>query len=138
MRHGCRSKDQVGNHEIKVRVAVGDKNTIERFPVEVLDKDLVAAAGGDPTKVGSLSSIDLTQTPHQLTWSLDGKNMLLLQGRQLDVLSADGQHVERTVLFERYCEALCERADYYVGMSPLEVHNRSTRRRARPTKRRSL
>lgn len=114
-------KSQVGTHEIKARVTSDGKTSIERFPVEVLDKDLVAAAGGDPAKAGAFTTIELAQNAHQLSWSLDRKNLLVLQGRQLDLLSPDGRRVERSIRFDRYCETLAERADYYVGMSPLEI-----------------
>jgi hypothetical protein len=114
-------KADVGPHEIKVRVVSAGKPAIERHTLEVLDKDLVAGGGGDPSRADNFTGVPLSQQNHKLLWSADRAHMLLLQGRTLQILSPDARQVVATHTLERYCDNIAERPDSYVAVGGMEL-----------------
>ena len=93
----------VGQHELKLRVELPSGPFFERPRIEVVSVELAKSVDGDLTKVNQFESFDLDTDHFAVTNGADHKSLLLLQGKTLRILGADGISIERTVeLPQRY------------------------------------
>lgn len=124
------TSDQVGLHELKIKVENSSGPYFERPQIEVISEELARSVRGDLTKVNQFESFELDTDHYAITSGFDRKSMLLLQGKTLRVLSENGISVQRTVeLPERYHD-IEERENVYVAVSnqppALDVIDRKT------------
>lgn len=125
--------DQVGVHELKIRVEQDGQSAFERPSLEVVDRALVDAVGGDLAKLGQFDHLDLDVDHLALRRSSDGKSLLLLQGDTLRILGPDGiSVVKEHKLPERYHD-IRDRENEFVALakSPatIDVIDKKTLRR---------
>jgi serine protease Do len=123
----------VGIHELKIRVERDGKPTIERPSLEVVDRALVEAAGGDLSKVDRFDRLDLEIDQLAISRGSDGKSLLLLQGDSLRILGPNGISVQHQhTLPERYHD-IRDRENVYVALSKappaVDVFDKKTLRR---------
>ncbi|HLX62939.1 MAG TPA: trypsin-like peptidase domain-containing protein [Planctomycetota bacterium] len=109
--------NDVGVQSIKIRATIGENVSFLRISTEVISEDLVKRAGGDLGRVADLG-VQIVNSPEpRLEYGLGAANMLLLDGKELRVLDADGLLVTAHVSFERKYARILERPDYFVGLS---------------------
>ncbi len=110
------SADQVGVHELKIRVKQGGEVTFVRPKLEVVDQDLAASVGGDLAKLDKVAKVDLVVDRFAISNSYDREQMLLLQGNSLRILADDGITVTEIRTLPNSYEFIEERADVYLGV----------------------
>ncbi|NQU25284.1 MAG: trypsin-like peptidase domain-containing protein [Candidatus Nealsonbacteria bacterium] len=115
------STGEAGTYQLKVKIVADGKTSIDRFTIEIIDKQLATDAGGDLSKIEQYVGVDLLQDNGRLQWSLDGKSLLLLQGRSLETLSADAKTIVQSQRLPHFCSHLLERSDRYVAVSGMEL-----------------
>ena len=106
----------VGLHELKLRVELPSGPFFERPKVEVASIELAKSVDGDLTKVNQFESFDLDTDHFAVTKGVDQK-LLLLQGKTLRILAADGISIERKVELPQRYHDIEERHDDYVAVS---------------------
>lgn len=108
--------DQIGKHDLKIRVTQGDDVTIEWLTVEVVDEQLAKAAGSDAANLKSFQRLDLEPDHYFLTSTLKSGKMLLLQGDVLTLLAGDGFQVERKFQLPNRYKYVFDRGSYLTAL----------------------
>jgi hypothetical protein len=87
-------QDQVGVHELKLRISGNDNNSIDRLQIEVIDADLFTAIDGDISKLNDFETLELDLDHYALSDGPESEHVLLLQGDLLRFLDGDGVTVK--------------------------------------------
>lgn len=111
------TNNDVGLHELKLRVELPSGPFFERPKVEVVSIELGKSVGGDLTKVNQFESFDLDTDHYAVAHGLDNKSLLLLQGRTLRIVGGDGISIEQSVELPQRYHDIEERRDAYVAVS---------------------
>jgi hypothetical protein len=108
---------RVGRHDLKIRVTAGAKIAFHRWQIEVIDKDLVARAGGSLDKVDEYTRLPLEPDHYYLAPGLNYESLLLLQGETLQQLGADGITVKTEHTLPGRYRQIAEREESWVALS---------------------
>jgi len=108
--------EQTGAQEFQIAVRAGDKEYVETQRCEVLAKEVVAAVGGDLSKVDKPTRLDLAGRDHQYVVAPNRSGALLLEKDKLSVVGPDGLTVVRTLALAKSYVKIAERNEYYVGI----------------------
>ncbi len=106
--------NQVGEHELKIRVRENKQQAFVRPKIEVIDRELFDAVGGDLSKLSDFQSLPLSVDRYSLANGIDGKSLLLLQGRELRIIDASGRKVQKTIKLPNRYKLLEEREKFFV------------------------
>lgn len=111
------TSEQVGVHELKIRLQHGKGITFLRPQLEVIDAELAASVGGDLSKLGDYPRLELDVDRYALAEGLGHKRMLLLQGDSLRELADDGISVTNTLVLPNRYDFIEERRDTYIAVA---------------------
>jgi hypothetical protein len=109
--------DQIGRHDVTVRIADKKSESLASATVEVFSAADAAAVNGDMFKLAGLHRLKLAGEHFQLVPGVDDASMLLLEGQQLRRLGADGLTVRETIKLPKAYEHIRERPDYFVALA---------------------
>ena len=109
--------EQVGLHELKIRVRQGEDITFLRPQLEVIDAELAASVGGDLSKLGIYPRLELDVDRYAISDGLGHSRILLLQGDSLRELSDDGISVTNTLVLPNRYDFIEERRDTYIAVA---------------------
>lgn len=109
--------EQVGVHELKIRVGRGRTESFERPSIEVVDRALADSVGGDLAKIDTGDRIELDVDHLAITRGADGKSLLLLQGDTLRVLGPDGITIERQHTLPGRYDDIEDRENVFVALT---------------------
>jgi serine protease Do len=117
-----------GPQQVKIKAEVDGQVAFLRLSTEVVSADLAARLGGDPSKAADLGVHYIFADGYDLRTSLDGQSMLLLTGKKMDLLDADGLTVRRSLEFKSSYLRIGERADSYLALAgdSLDVLDKNT------------
>lgn len=125
--------EHVGRHELKIRVTQQGREDFERPSLEVVDRELLAAADGDLARINQLDHLDLDVDTLAISRSSDGKSLLVLQGDKLRVLGANGITVAHEQALPLRYHDIKDRGNVYVALShappALDVFDKQTGKR---------
>ncbi len=107
--------DQIGIHELKLRIKHLKDQEFLRPTIEVVDRELFLGVGSDYSKLNSFEPIPLNVDRYKLTDGLDGDSLLLLQGSELRRIDEKGEKVVETIELPNRYLFLEEREKYFVG-----------------------
>lgn len=109
--------DQVGVHELKIRVEQGGGTVFLRPTLEVIDEELAASVRGDLSALDSFQRLELAVDRYAISDSFDRAQTLLLQGDTLRVLGDDGITVADTRQLPNRYDFIEDRRDAYVAVT---------------------
>jgi hypothetical protein len=109
--------DQVGRHEIRVKVTSGKETTVVPVEIEVVAAADATAVAGDLSKIDALYRLPLAGEKYFYTAGLANGSALLLEGDSLKRLAADGFTVKQTLKLPAKYTMIAERDNYFVALS---------------------
>lgn len=124
--------DDLGMHQLKIRVTDGSRVAFHRPTIEVIARELAAASGGALQTIDAGERLPLEPDHVQLIPDKLFSSLLLLQGDRLRRLGPDGLSVREDInLPDRY-RWIAERGDAWIAIAAgphrLDVIDRSSRR----------
>ena len=111
------ASEQVGVHELKIRVAQGGESEFLRPQLEVIDEELAASVGGDLSNLDRVPRLELAVDRYAISDSFNRDQVLLLQGDELRELADDGITVTNTRKLPNRYEFIEERRDAYIAVA---------------------
>ncbi len=109
------SAEEIGRHQLRIRVAGASEPYIEEIEIQVVPRSLADAVGGKLDRLQP-DEMDLELDRVLLAPSSGGKALLLLQGDTLQVLSADGSNVTETKKLPNRYEYFDTRGSVLLGI----------------------
>ncbi len=106
----------VGEHDVKIKTEVDGKVTFHRFAIEVMAKEVVAAAGGDIADIDALGEHFISHDRYSLEYAHSMHAILLLSGNSLAVLDAHGQRARATFELGKSYLKILDRPGYCVAL----------------------
>ncbi len=109
--------DQVGLQDIQFTLTIDGKANQQRASIEVVSAETAQNAGGDPSKLESLLTLNLGEGPVLYTPGLQHKCGLMLRNDELIVVNADGTTLQKRSKLEKQYTQIAERKDYYIALT---------------------
>lgn len=112
----------VGSQQFKIKAEIDGKVSFLRISTEVLSKDIGTLVSGDKEKLNDLGTFFLTDDNYDLVPGFDDKSMILVTGKKLHILDANGLSITKTIELPSVCHHTGDREGTIILLDENNLH----------------